>query len=219
MTSPSPDELIPTRSSLLDRLQDWEDHEGWQRFFDTYWRLIYSVALRSGLTESEAEEVVQETVVAVARRMPTFRYDATGSFKAWLLRITHRRIVDQFRKRPPWSAAADPVGDEPAAAEEAIAVQGSGFLPAWEDEWQRNLLEAALSRVRSRVSPRQYQIFDLYVVKDWPVREVARTLGVSATQVYLARHRVSRLVRREMRLLESGPLPEPTPVHPPARFP
>ena len=59
-----------------------------------------------------------------------------------------------------------------------------------------------MRRVRERVTPRQYQVFDLYVVKEWPVREVTRTLHVSAAQVYLARHRVSRLVREEMRRIE-----------------
>jgi len=42
-------ELLPTRYSLLSRLQNWEDQESWRVFFDTYWRLIYSVALKSGL--------------------------------------------------------------------------------------------------------------------------------------------------------------------------
>ena len=40
------EELLPTRYSLLSRLQNWEDHESWRVFFDTYWRLIYSVALK-----------------------------------------------------------------------------------------------------------------------------------------------------------------------------
>ena len=57
------EDSIPTRYSLLSRLQDWDDQESWRVFFDTYWRLIYSVAARSGLTESEAQDVVQETII------------------------------------------------------------------------------------------------------------------------------------------------------------
>jgi len=111
--NPRADELIPTRLSLLVRLKDWEDHAGWKEFFDTYWRLIYGVALKAGLPAAEAEEVVQETVVAVAKQMPTFRYDAAGSFKAWLLQITRWRIVDQFRKRQPWEQnGGSPPGDD-----------------------------------------------------------------------------------------------------------
>src|ERR1043166_461182 len=93
---------IKTRASLLDRLKNWRDHESWEDFFNTYWRLIYSVAMKAGLREDEAQDVVQETVLSVAEEMPDFQYDRSkGSFKAWLLRITRRRIADHFEKRQP----------------------------------------------------------------------------------------------------------------------
>lgn len=83
------DELIPTRQSLLSRLKDWEDSDSWREFFQTYWHLIYNVAVKAGLTDAEAQEVVQETLIAVAKKMPNFRYDpAVDSFKGWLLQIT-----------------------------------------------------------------------------------------------------------------------------------
>jgi len=106
------DELLPTRQSLLSRLKDWEDRDGWKDFFDTYWRLIYSVALKAGLTESEAEEVVQETVVSASKQMPKFQYDEAGSFKGCLLQITRRRILDQFRERELWEKTGPSVDDE-----------------------------------------------------------------------------------------------------------
>jgi len=206
MSRPGPsDELLPTRRSLLTRLRDWEDRDGWKEFFDTYWRLIYGVALKAGLTETEAEEVVQETVVAVAKQMPTFRYDAAGSFKAWLLQITRRRIVDQFRKRQPWDQAAGvPAGDDTSRTPtaERIPAEELDLQPAWDEAWERNLMDAALQRVKARVTPRQYQIFDLYVLKEWPAREVTRSLHVNIAQVYLAKHRVSGLVREELRRLQ-----------------
>src|SRR5262245_20234211 len=43
------EELLPTRRSLLDRLRNWEDQTSWQDFFNTYWKFIYGVAIRSGL--------------------------------------------------------------------------------------------------------------------------------------------------------------------------
>src|SRR5437660_10963154 len=92
-------DLIPTRRSLLARLKRWDDQESWQQFFDTYWKLIYSVALRAGLSESESEDVVQDTIFSVARQMPQFKYDRVrGSFKSWLFLITRRRIADHLRK-------------------------------------------------------------------------------------------------------------------------
>src|SRR5580765_5869827 len=98
------DELIPTRATLIYRLKDWQDQSSWQEFFDTYWKLIYGVARKAGLTDAEAQDVVQETLVSVSKHMPTFNYDpALGSFKAWLLNMTRWRIIGQFRKRAPSS--------------------------------------------------------------------------------------------------------------------
>jgi RNA polymerase sigma-70 factor (ECF subfamily) len=85
---------------LLSRLKDWNDQEGWKVFFDTYWRLIYHTAVKAGLTDAEAQDAVQETVISVMKSMPTFEYDSqNGSFKSWLLRLTSWRITDQLRKR------------------------------------------------------------------------------------------------------------------------
>ena len=96
----SPDEFLPTRHSLLSRLKDWDDQESWRDFFNIYWKLIYGVARKSGLSDTEAQDVVQEAVLSVAKKMNDFKYDpAIGSFKGWLLLITRRRITDHLRKR------------------------------------------------------------------------------------------------------------------------
>ena len=197
---------VPTRATLLAKLKDWEDQESWKRFFDTYWKLIYSAALKSGLTESEAEEVVQETVLSVAKTMPGFRYDpAACSFKTWLLHLTRKRIVDQFRKRPPLAAAKSPRPanpDETATLERVPDPAGVNLERVWEIEWQKNLMDAAMQKVRTQVTSRQYQIFDLYVTKGWSVSDVARTLHLNVGQVYLAKHRVLALVKKELKKLE-----------------
>src|SRR5687767_8167044 len=69
------DEFLPTRKSLLTRLKNWEDQEGWREFFEMYWRLIYRVATKAGFNDSEAQDVVQDTVLAVAKKMRGFKYD------------------------------------------------------------------------------------------------------------------------------------------------
>src|SRR5262245_53197599 len=95
-----PQTWLPTRRTLLSRLKDWNDQASWREFFNTYWRFIYSVAIQAGLTDAEAQDVVQETVITVAKQMPGFKYDrAKGSFKNWLQKTTHWRIQDHLRKR------------------------------------------------------------------------------------------------------------------------
>src|SRR5947207_15706720 len=97
---PDEDELIPTRRSLLSRLKNWDDQESWRVFFDTYWKLIYNMAKRAGLSDPEAQDVVQETVISVLKSMADFSYQKTNSsFKRWLLQLTSCRIADQLRRR------------------------------------------------------------------------------------------------------------------------
>ena len=74
-----------------------------------------------------------------------------------------------------------------------------------EEEWSRNLFAAAIEWVKQQVNPEQFQLFDLYVIEQWPVQKVARSLGVSAARVYLAKHRISRLLKKEMKRLETSP--------------
>lgn len=201
-----PDEFIPTRRSLLTRLQDWDDHESWKDFFNTYWKLIYGVAVKSGLNDPEAQDVVQETVISVAKKMHQFKYDpAVGSFKSWLLLITRRRIADHLRKqyRQPIRAGSSPKEQTETSTVERVP---DPALPAldrlWEEEWERNLMDAAIQRVKRQVKAKHWQIFDFYVLKQWPISKVAKTLGVNVGQVYLAKHRISRLIKKEIQNLE-----------------
>src|SRR5438034_4122504 len=109
--------FIVTRRRLVERLADWGDQLRWQEFFDTYWKLIYSAARQSGLTDVEAQEVVQETVITVAKNIDKLKYDpAVGSFKGWLLQITRWRIADQFRKREPGNAKRSRSSDDHSTA-------------------------------------------------------------------------------------------------------
>src|SRR6266487_981355 len=94
------DEFIPTRRSLLVRLKDLTDQASWRVFFDTYWKLIYGTARRAGLNDAAARDVVQETVIAPAKKMEDLKYDrAVDSFKGWLLYLTRERTSMQYRKR------------------------------------------------------------------------------------------------------------------------
>ena len=200
----SPDDSLATRQTLLRRMRDLEDQESWRTFFDRYWELLYNVARRSGLGEPEAQDVVQETVIAVAKAMPGFRYDPTrGSFKQWLLRIAGRRIMDQMRRkyRQPQRAEfqLEALDEAEAPADFISDPAAQQVEAAWEEEWERRILAEAVTRVRRTANPKHFQIFDYCVLKDWPVAKVAALLELNAAQVYLAKHRISQAVKRAAR--------------------
>ncbi len=195
-------DLLPTRASLLERLGQLDD-PSWHEFFQIYWQFIYNTARRGGLSDGEAQDVVQETVIYVSRKMPGFKYDRSkGSFKGWLSKLIHWRIADQMRKRqghrelfvPPDPHAPDPFQQIPDPAPQNVA--------AVDEEWDRNLFAAAVQKVKEQIKPKQYQIFDLYVMKQWPIRKITKSLGVNFGQVYLAKHRVTGLIREELKKLQ-----------------
>ena len=192
-----------TRVSLLLRLRDLGDNVSWQEFFDLYSDLIYGVARQAGLRDSEAQDVVQETFKAMAKQMPGFRYDPKlGSFKAWLLKNARWRIADQFRLRLP---VADPTRDgdtQTPPIERMIDPDSLELDVMWEADWKQTLFEAAVKRVKQRIDPEKFQIFDLYVRKEWPAEKVAKAFGVSVDQVYLARTRIKDLIEKEIARLE-----------------
>ena len=206
MSEPSPTDLAPTRRSLLTRLKDWDNQDSWREFFNTYWRLIYSFANKSGLNDVESQEVVQETLISVAAELKGFKYDpARGSFKSWLLLITRRRVADQMRKRYRAREVGKLNPDDTAVAEEINARAQEDVVTAestWDEAWRTLLAEAAMARVKSQARPEHFQIFEMYVVRGQSGATVAKALGVSIMTVYLAKHRVGALLRKEVARLE-----------------
>jgi len=198
------DDSLLTRRTLLSRLRNLDDQESWRTFFDLYWQLLYNVARKSGLDDLGAQEIVQDTVIAVARQMPEFRYDPTrGTFRQWLLRITRRRIIDHLRRvyrQPPRADVAPESLDEDQQHSAAIIDQSASAIDAaWDEEWEKATFEAALAQVRAAINPRHFQVFDYCVLKEWPASKVAATLNLNAAQVYLAKHRVAQAMKRAVR--------------------
>ncbi len=197
-----------TRKTLIQKLKDWDDQASWDEFFRTYSSFVFKVACKAGLSETEANEVVQETFIRVAKNMrkKNFTRDG-GSFKAWLMNQTRWRIADQFRTRKQQEVyhgrPKDAYDDRNTATMDMIPDNSNfGFEQIWEREWKGNLTDMALKRTKAKVSPHQYQIFYCYVVKGWAVEEVRQELGVTSAQVYLAKHRVGRVMRKELEYLD-----------------
>src|SRR5277367_1779155 len=197
------DEFLPTRQSLLERLKRWDDQESWHDFFNSYGGLLYRTAVKAGLSNAEAQDVVQDTIIAVAKKIDNFRYDpAKDSFKGWLLYLTRKRIAAEYRKRQRSRSAAD-LNESSVEIEQVPDPAGVSIEAVWEEEWTRAIWEEALSKVKEQAGAKQFQMFHLYALKERPAVEVAKALGVPVAQVYLAKHRVSAMVKKELGQLKA----------------
>jgi RNA polymerase sigma-70 factor (ECF subfamily) len=214
MTSDIPSS-VQTRSSLLNRLKRGDDAESWQQFYRVYGKVVRDFAIRSGLTDAEADEVVQETAIALARHLPEYKYDSkVCRFKTWLLNQASWRVKDQFRRRkkePGWQSVREAGPATPAFCHDTQRTALECQVPdptvvdldaGFDDEWRKSLFASAMERVRERFGPRRFQIFELVVLKEWPVLEVAKSLAVSTAYVYVTRHRIAAAIKKEAWRLE-----------------
>jgi len=207
-----------TRPSLLNRLKSGDDTESWKEFYRIYGRLVRDFAIQAGLTASEAEEVVQETAIGASKHLPEYCYDPkVCRFKTWLLNQASWRIKDQLKKRRPTAGVTGGQVGKSNFAEAKVEADTQRTAtvnrvpdPAapdldvlFEQEWRKNLFAAALDRVKGRFSLKQFQVFDLLVIQEWPASQVAKSLGVSLTSVYVTRHRLSAAVKKEVVRLET----------------
>lgn len=208
----APDEpsSIQTRPSLLNRLKSGDDVESWNEFYRVYGKLIRDFALHAGLNEIEADEVVQETAIAMSRHLSEFRYDPkVCRFKTWLLNQTSWRIKDQLKKRrrsEGFAAGAPALSKADSTRTETVlrvADPASTDLDAiFEAQWRHSLFTLALDCVKEKFTLKQFQVFDLLVLKEWPLTEVAKSLGISVANIYVTRHRISAAIAKEVKRLE-----------------
>jgi RNA polymerase sigma-70 factor (ECF subfamily) len=216
--APDKTNSIQTRSSFLNRLKAEDDAESWQEFYRIYGKLTRDFGIQAGLNDSEADEVVQETAIAMARHLPEYRYDPkVCRFKTWLLNQASWRIKDQLKRRKKESAwltgrPGEPLERETPRGDATSRTSTIHRIPdaaatdldaMFEAHWRKNLFAAALERVKEKFSLKQFQIFDLLVLKEWPAADVARSLGVTLANVYVTRHRISAAIKQETKRLEN----------------
>ncbi|MGH7133407.1 MAG: RNA polymerase sigma factor [Phycisphaerales bacterium] len=166
----------------------------WRRFFNMYAPAVYRVALHRRLPPTDAEDIVQQVMMAVLGHIGGFEYETSrGRFRAWILRITENKIKDLARRQRPRERGGDAAEDEAVGADEGEGV--------WEAEWRMQDLLYCLDQVEGDIAPRRMEAFRLYVLQGVPAAEVARELGMQIGHVYVTRSQVLRMVRQKMEAL------------------
>lgn len=194
-----------TRESLIQRLPNAADGEAWDRFVEIYEPLLFRLARAKGFQTADAEDFVQQVLLAVARAVGRWVADeGRGKFRAWLFRIAQNLAVN-FLARPKhqrWgtgdSQMAQWLEEQPAKGQDSSEL----FLL----EYRRELFRWAAEQVRSQVSIRQWKGFWMTSVEEKPIRDVAQELGMSVGAVYVARSRITKRIRAMIQEFE-----EPSP--------
>jgi len=177
-----------TPVSLLQRLRQPEPGDAWERFVDLYGPLLLYWARRSGLSEEDAADVVQEVFTRLVRELPRFRYEPGKRFRGWLFTLTRNYIRDHLRRRQ-----TVPAGDavDQLAAPDPVAAFA-------EEEYRQYLVRRALAVMQAEFEPATWQACWQFVVEGKSAAAVAAALGLSENAVYLAKFRVVHRLRREL---------------------
>jgi RNA polymerase sigma-70 factor (ECF subfamily) len=189
-----------TRVTLLHRLsQNPSDQPSWSEFVRVYGPAIRTWLVHWGLQEADAQDVAQNVLLRLTAKLPQFQYDPSRSFRGWLKTLTHHAWHDfvteaGYRNRGSGDSAVLEQLQSVAAREDLAARIEATF--------DKELLEVALVRVRERVAETTWEAFRLAALDGIAPQQVADRLGVRVSQVYLAKHRVQKLVQEELRAVE-----------------
>lgn len=189
-----------TRLSLLGRLRNNpSDRTAWGEFVEQYSPRIYAWCRRWGAQEADTEDITQIVLLKLFQKIGEFAYDPSRSFRAWLKTITHHAWYD-FQKSQLRSGRGS--GDSVFVRLLDSVEARDDLVKHLEEEWERQVFEEAVIRVRLRVAPSTWEAFRLTALERLPGAEVSRRLGMPASQVFVYKFRVQKLLREEMSRLD-----------------
>lgn len=192
-------ESVTSLSLLCALKDDVKQHQAWVRFVQRYGPRIEGWCRRWGLQDADARDVTQDVMLRLAKQMQTFEYDQSGRFRAWLKTIAWRSWVDFLKSQNRNVARPGTLGlleklDTIAARDD--------LMQRLEDEANREILEVAVGRVRSRVKERTFEAFRLMSFEGLTGAEAARILDMPVGSVFVAKSRVDKMLSEEVALLD-----------------
>ena len=194
-------QIPETRESLILRLPSAADADAWHEFVSIYEPFVYRFALRGGLQDADARELVQNVLLAVARAIGRWRCDKTvGKFRTWLFRIARNQLIDisgRLKRQITSVGGTSMVG----------LLEQTPQFDGWDEDevklaHRRELFQWAVNRVKGSVKQPTWQAFWLTTIENQSVDSAARTLQLSTGAVYIARSRVFARLREEVRQWE-----------------
>ena len=183
-------EFSPTSKTLLFRVRDAEDDAAWRTFVEIYTPLLFRYFRGRGLNETDASEVLQIVMIAIARAIRGFEYEPErGTFRSWLYTVARSKLNDFFNRQARQPMALD---DEEMAR---LTDHADETNDKWEAEYRWSVFEWAASQVRSEFQAHTWDAFWRTAVEGQSADAVAKAFGLKLGSVYTARSRATARLR------------------------
>jgi RNA polymerase sigma-70 factor (ECF subfamily) len=182
---------------LVKRLRE-ADADAAEALVNTYGARAYRLAVRITGSEADAEEVVQDALWTVVRRVEMFRGDA--ALGTWIYRITANAAYEKLRRRGrrqrevPWDNLPPAFDDEKRHLQPVDDWSEQGGDPAVQTEL-RTVLAAAIDQLRAE----SRKVFVLHDMDGMSNPDIAATLGLTVSAVKSRVHRARLFLRRRLR--------------------
>ena len=187
---------METSLSWLGRLTDKPTEGDWKKLLEEYGPLLRSWLTRAGVPFADHDDLSQEVLIVLVRKVSGFERRGPGAFRAWLRTILHNRIRDYFRAR---SNRATAVGGSDAWNRlDELADPDSAMSKLWDREYDEHLAARTLERVRVDFSQTTWEAFTRQVIEGRPALDVAKELGISRNAALVAKSRVLSRIRAEL---------------------
>ena len=193
-------EFPETRDSLIVQVQNPLNREAWDQFAMIYRPVVYRLARQKCLQDADAQDLAQQVLHAVSQSIGRWeKLDPPVKFRHWLRRVARNAILNALSRQPRDGAAGGSVALELLNQHTNVNQDSASQI---EIEYRRELYLQAARLVRADVNVETWQAFELTVVEDLSVDEVARRLGKTPGNVYAARSRIMRRLRESVQALE-----------------
>ncbi|WP_339613428.1 sigma-70 family RNA polymerase sigma factor [uncultured Rubinisphaera sp.] len=193
-----------TSLSLLNRLQRSPDSESWNRLVQLYSPLINAWLRRYDVQPSDADDLVQEVLLAVSEDLGRFEHAGQqGAFRGWLKAILVNRLRKFWRARDRRPQAR---GDSNIDARlEQLDDPSSEMSRIWNREHDQYVLRQLLALSEPHFEPATWTAFCRVTLDGAKAEVVSEELGISRNAVVVAKCRVLNRLRTESEgLVESA---------------
>jgi RNA polymerase sigma factor (sigma-70 family) len=176
------------------------DPAAWSEFGKRYGPKIRSWCHRWNVQEADVDDVTQQVLLNLLQSIGTYQRPK-GGFRKWLKRVT-RNALGKYLKHQ--VRAGKGSGDTIVLHQLHSLEARKDFVKCLEEEFDLELLEVALGRVRQAVHPNTWEAFWLTEREKRTIAEAAAQLQMTVAAVYVARNRVKKMLEAALRELE-GP--------------
>ena len=188
--------MSQTSPSLLDRLRDQPLDQDWSRLVSIYTPLIRNWLKRYAVSEQDCDDLVQEVLTVVIRRVPEFQHNQRiGAFRAWLRTITVNCLRDFWRSKRYRPAAAG--GSDFQNVLAALEDPDSGLSQVWNKEHDTFVTQVLLQQIQPLFELNTWKAFQRTALEGANADQVAKELQISVNAVFIAKSRVLARLRQE----------------------